>query len=37
MEQSALVIIDIEDAIRGGYIKFAATIEDIKNMETGDE
>ena len=37
MEQSALVIIDVEDAIREGYIKFAATIEDIKNMETGDE
>jgi len=37
MERSALVIIDIDDAIRDGYVKFAATIEDIKNMETGDE
>ena len=37
MERSALVIIDIEDAIREGYVKFAATIEDIKNMETGNE
>ena len=37
MERSALVIIDIDDAIREGYVKFAATIEDIKNMETGNE
>jgi hypothetical protein len=37
MERSALVIIDIDDAIREGYVKFAATIKDIKNMETGDE
>ena len=37
MERSALVIIDIDDAIRDGYVKFAATIEDIKNMETGNE
>ena len=37
MERSALVIIDIDDAIREGYVKFAATIEDIKNMETDDE
>jgi hypothetical protein len=37
MERSALVIIDLDDAIREGYVKFAATIEDIKGMETGNE
>ena len=29
MEQSALVIIDVDDAIANGYIKFSKAIEDI--------
>jgi len=29
MEQSALVIIDVDDAIANGYIKFSRAIEDI--------
>jgi hypothetical protein len=33
MERSALVIIDIDDAIRDGYVKFAATIDDIKKLD----
>lgn len=31
MEQSALVIIDIDDAIANGYVKLSKTIEDILN------
>lgn len=37
MERSALVIIDIDDAIKNGYVKYVSSIEDIKRMETGDE
>lgn len=31
MEQSALVIIDMDDAIRNGYVKLSKTIEEIRN------
>lgn len=34
MEESALVIIDLDDAIANGYIKFSQTIEDIM-VKTG--
>ena len=35
MEQSALVILDIDDAIANGYVKLSSDIEKIMNT-TGD-
>ena len=32
MEQSALVIIDIDDAIAGGYVRLSKNIEAIMNQ-----
>lgn len=33
MERSALVIIDLDDAIREGYVRFASTISEIKQID----
>jgi len=33
MERSALVIIDVDDAIREGYVRFASTISEIKQID----
>ncbi len=37
MEQSALVIIDIDDAIANGYVKVSKTIKDIVGSEENGE
>lgn len=37
MEKSALVIIDFEDAIRNGYVKFSKEIADIYVEEHGND
>jgi hypothetical protein len=37
MEESALVVIDIDDAIRAGFVRFQSTIDDIHETDYPDE
>lgn len=37
MEQSVLIIIDVEDAIANGYAKFSQTIQELKNIDHGNQ
>jgi hypothetical protein len=36
MEASALVIIDVDDAIAQGYLRLSATLEELREEEEGD-
>ena len=36
MEKSALIIIDLNDAIRNGYVKFAETMAELESQDSGN-
>ena len=37
MEQSALVIIDVDDAIKNGYAQLQSHIDQMRDMDDGEE